>query len=219
MFSRHSFDIHAMSLHNYENSIKLLYEHVVVITTIKRTPEFDFASAHFYRIHRRHQDEFLAFVGHLKVVDPVSESIILCHISADRKITKNILILSHSIDRIELSVEKICDIPKSEVRDIIQAENAKKIASSPFFERVKNEDVANCEEIIQKIQDIVDWLTASRIPHEVNCDTSEIIIGDVARIRPPYDHESNYVCPTRTMLKRVMYIVNSRPKKNVAEKV
>lgn len=204
-----------MSSLDYGKSVKLLHHHVIVKTTVKRGPDFisPFALSNQQANNNKNTSETLQFAGYLKVLDPISNSAILCLIDDDYHIKENLLILGQNIDLIEPSQSSQETLSVARVRDIIETDSAKKLSSLPFFQRLNNKDELNInkEEISKKGREIADWLSANRIPHQLNADTFEIIIGEMARLRPPYEHESNYICPTRIMLKRIMHIVDSRP--------
>lgn len=194
---------------DYEDSIKLLYHHVTVKTIVKRASDFE---SEF--IHQNYKDanEHLIFAGYLKVIDPISRSVILCLIESER-IINNLLVLGQNIHLIEHSQDPDT-VASAEVQAIIQADSARRLSSLPFFAKSKNRTAADTKETVEKSEVLSQWLSANRIPHEIRPDTLEIVVGGVARIRPPYEHESDYICPTRIMLKRIMHIVNSRPQVN-----
>ena len=193
---------------DYERAKLLLFHHVDVVTNIKRARDFgvsDFVPPY-------EQQEPLTYSGYLKVIDPISKSVILAKTDGI-SVTGNVLILG----------QNICDILQSEwgrkthidpltVERILENDSQIKIATHPYFHRPQTRDNLSPEEL-QKIQkSIMDWFKKYFIPIELNSVTQELIVAESVRIRPPYEHESDYISPTRVALKRIKYLVDSRPK-------
>lgn len=187
---------------NLDSISRLLYNHVNVVTTIKRTDDFQcpFASLH---------NQMLIYSGYLKVIDPLTKSTILCSIDSQKRIvTNNLFILGHTISEIQLSdiASRTAALDVQDVQHIIETDTATKTLSIPYFKRVLLDE----EELNQRRQEIFDWLKKNRIPVDLNPMNNEIEIAKSVRIRAPYEHESDYICPTRIVLSRIKSIVDSR---------
>lgn len=207
---------------NLHEAAKLLYNHIDVITTIKRGRDFQSEFLRECKISANCDDNSdqnksheLVYTGYMKAIDPLTKSIILCTIE-DNQITNNILILGHNIYNIQLSAVNNNPnnvVPPSEVKQIIETDTSAKIANHSFFYRPENTKISlSKDELIERRDEILDWLKKNRIPVSINKETNEVIIADSVRVRAPYEHESDYICPTRIVLKRIKQIIDSRAK-------
>lgn len=189
----------------------LMFKFVTVRTNIRRTKDFesDFSIDKPEFPNGTNNQTLLTYSGYLKAFDPITKSAILCSIE-NNKVINNILILGHSIDQIQLKQnDKYCN----EARQIIEADSIEKSSQHPYFHRPGVNSITD-EELLKRREDIISWLKKNRIPMEVNQDTSEIIIAESARVRPPYEHEIDYICSTRIVLTRLKHIIDSRPSTN-----
>lgn len=157
---------------------------------------------HHVRVISKYQ---ASHTGYLKVVDPISMSMILCDIE-DSKVTKNILVLGHGI----IGVERT-NIPNSlkpdEVAILVEADGRDRLGTNPFFaEKYKDHNLTE-EKLRARRDRIENWFKASRIPIEVHPVSNEIIVATTVRIRPPYDSPKDYVGSTSTITKRIIYLV------------
>lgn len=188
---------------------KLLYNHVNVATSVSkgrdRTSSFLIEDA----------NKELTFSGYLKVYDPISGSIVLCHIS-EGKVAKNILILGCNISAINQTPESASHLQPIDVRRIIELDRQAKVAHHPYFQRshsLEEQSTIHNHRNIEKLRDeIVGWLRENRLTVTTHEPSNDIIVADRIRIRPPYKHESDFVCPTNIVLKRIQHIINSRPR-------
>jgi len=195
----------------YEKAKELLYAHIDVETNIKKSKDFksEFVpnSNHLEGLSDQDQRE-LTFTGYLKAIDPISYSVILCQIDPNtRSIVSNILILgrnicdihqsTHSLDQDFLSradVASYCDNYLSSLND------------HPYF--CRSSTSLSGEELHDSQTRIISWLTKYRIPIELDEKTQELIVAESVRIKPPYKHETDFICPTRVVLKRIKHIVD-----------
>lgn len=187
------------SLEGLEN---ILHNHVKVVTKIKKSRDFD--SSFPYDLQTRN----LVFIGYLKAFDPITKSVVMCTVE-DNIITENLLILGHLIDRIEL-YERSDTVSTQDIQRLVFEDTEQRLSKHPYFERKKVITLLTAEEVTKKRDEIVSWLTKLRIPNQVNAKNNDIIIADDVRIKVPYEHISDYICPTRIVLKRIHHIVESR---------
>lgn len=180
---------------------KLLYTSVKVITKLQRSDNLK--SSFLCELDVQNK---LIYCGYLKAYDPLTKSIILCHIKND-KVTDNILILSHAVDTI-ISNESDKDqgLDHTRVEAIIISDLANKCKYNLERKTVELSD----EDSVKKASDIIDWLSKNRIPAHVEEGSNEIIIADDIRVLSPYKDIQDYKCPTRIILKRIKTIIDSR---------
>lgn len=191
-----------------EKAYKLQYHHVIVSTNVERSKN---CSIKFVKTSSE-PGEKLEFFGYLKVVDPISKSAILCQIK-EETVVDNILILGHVIIDIQLSGE-LDEIPTDNVSRIVQQASQTKIQTHPYFAR-NTTDRHTSEDLIRRKREIIDWLKRNRIPVEQDCaNNADLLIADSVRLKPPYQYDSDYICPTRIVLKRLKHIVDSMPKES-----
>lgn len=176
------------------------YHHVRVATTVRKASDFD-PQKSFPFVVRNQSSDKLVYVGYLKALDPISKSAILCQIE-NSEITKNIIILGHCIEEINLSEENDL-IPPCDVRRIVELEQSQKFTNHSSHSLTD-------QEVKDRRDEIVGWLRKLRIPANVDAITNEVIVADSVRIRPPYESATNYICPTRIVLSRIKRIVESR---------
>lgn len=187
---------------NWENSSQLIYHHVKVKTKVNKPAEF--VSNEFFYSDDRFKN--LIYTGYLKALDPITKSAILCIID-NKAVTKNILILGHIIDKIQLSHEENA-IPTIEVQQILQADTQLRQAGHPYFNQ-KASPITE-EEQHKRRDEILSWLAKNRIPAVLDEATDDIIVADSVRIKAPYEDATDYSCPTRVVLKRIKQIVENR---------
>lgn len=191
---------------DYDSVLKQQYKYVDVVTTLNPVPKIKL------KFQNKQYDK-LVYSGYLSVVDPVSKSVILCSIDDKRSITQSILVIGNIIDQVIESKDGQL-IFRDEVGAIIERDRSQKVQLHPYYRR--NEDACELtrEEIIERRNEIVDWLRKNRLEVELDSSDDTIIVLDkLVRIKAPYSHSSSYVCPTRVILNRVQHIINSRPQR------
>lgn len=184
----------------------LLYHHVIVLTKVNRAKDcsinFDGTSEKLGKV--------LEFTGYLKVVDPISKSVILCQIK-DEFIVNNALILGHVISSIQVST-MLDAIPTSVVSKIIQEDSSIKFEAHPYFEGRRKNQLLSSEVINRRGDEIIEWLRKKRIPARRDCVDNSIIIADSVRLKSPYESPCDYTNhKNMVVLKRLKNIVDSRP--------
>lgn len=186
----------------------LLYHHVIVSTNVNRTKD---CSINFNRTSEE-SGKVLEFTGYLKVVDPISKSVILCQIE-NEIIFNNALILGHVISSIQIST-MLDAIPTSIVSKIIQEDSLIKFEAHSYFEGSNHQSVSS-EVINRREEEIIEWLRKKRIPAQHDCVDNSIIVADSVRLKPPYDSPCDYTnCKNMVVLKRLKNIVDSRPQQS-----
>lgn len=192
---------------NFEECVKLLYKHVDVSTDIKQARDFESSFVTNRTSDNKSSEILLTFSGILKVIDPITGSTILCCIEEDR-VTDNILILGHCITDIKLSplepYQKTCQ----SICDIIESDTQAKLKHHPYFNRPETYSSLTPKQTVERRDSIQAWLSKNRITASINEETNEIVVAERARIRPPYEHESDFVCPTRIVYKRLKRIIS-----------
>lgn len=186
---------------------KLLYTNVKVITKLRQS----FESRSPFLVKADVGDE-LAYSGFLKAYDPLTKSVILCHIKNDI-VTENIIILGHTIESVvshdQIDQDQILHPSKTEkilIEDILnKCRNNSELEST----KLSNEDIR------RRRSEIVEWLTKNRIPVKIEDTSSDILIVDDIRVQSPYENISDYKCPTRIILKRIKNIIDSRNKHRI----
>jgi len=186
----------------------LIFCHVDIITNVKVGREFT------SEFSRSLPGETLVYSGYLKTFDPITGSVVLSLVQ-DEKIVANTLILGDTVSDIVESTDKDpYDYSPDVIEKIFEANN-KRLAEHPFFKRSectqqKFDDQSN-NDMVELRDEITAWLKENRIPVESDERTHVITVGGCVKIREPYEHESDYVCPTQVVLKRLKYLVDSRP--------
>lgn len=193
---------------NWDCVSELLYQHVVVISTVKIKAGTQDVHPEFLEVDNKLLDheQNLVYTGYLKTLDPITKCTILCSIECGT-VTNNILILGHIIDEIKISCNQET-ISTSEVEQIIKSDTLKRQSNHPYF--AQKISSLTTEELHRRRVDILEWLARNRIPARLNQDGNEIIIADSVKLKPPYDSSNDYVCPTRVVLKRIKQIVDNR---------
>uniref|UniRef100_A0A6G1SDS3 AD domain-containing protein n=1 Tax=Aceria tosichella TaxID=561515 RepID=A0A6G1SDS3_9ACAR len=204
---------------HYEKAKELLYTHVNVETNIKKSKDF----TSDFLLHSKHLDEStipdkrrLTFTGYLKAIDPISHSVILCQIERETRSINNILILGRNI----------CDIHQSTSdpdQDYLSKEDVanycdnyvSSLNNHPYF--CKPSTSLTSQELIESQTRIVSWLKKYRIPIELDEKSQELVVAECVRIKPPYKHESDFICPTRVVLKRIKNIVDMSLSQEIPE--
>lgn len=184
------------------------FQHVRVITTIRRSHDYEsgFCDKTGSQEERDEDSNLLTYAGYLKAIDPITKSVVLCKIDSE-EVTGNILILGHNVARVTPSLTaQIAE--KDLVQRIVEEDTKKKLSQHPYF-RDKSDDKLDPLEVLERQSSILKWMERNRIPASVDKVRDEIIIAGDVRIRPPYERESDYICPTRLILKRVKSIVDS----------
>lgn len=187
----------------------LLYHHVSVLTTVRQTKD---CSINYTTISDE-PGEFLEFTGYLKVVDPISKSVILCQVE-EGTIVNNVLILGHVINTIQIST-KPDSIPVSVVSGIIQKDSLTKLKAHPYSKGEAANSLVKSETIDKREEAIIKWLKKNRIPAKYDGVNSCILIADCVKLKPTYQFLSDYICPNRIVLKRLKHIVDSRPQESL----
>lgn len=187
---------------------KLHYHYVKVSTNIKRSSEFK--SNFSPSIDCDIETSLLIYTGYLKVIDPISKSIILSLIDIPNGIVmNNILILGQHVRE----VTKLEDNGNHElVRDILERDSCEKVANHPYYKRNSSRLVLSKGELKLRQDEILSWLKLNRIPSKLDASSEDLVIADSVRIKPPFEHKSDYICPTGVILKRVKHLIDSRPK-------
>lgn len=187
--------------------IDLMFSHVTVETLVKRSNDFtsDFSSGN------ADSEETLCYNGHLKAADPISGSVVLCDIDREtNRVIKSIMIIGNVIDNVKPS-SQIC-IPKEIVLRAIELER-QCLARAPYFR--KNLQDLTRDQIIERRDEIMSWLQSCFVHVEHDDSTNEISISSTKiRVRPPYERDSDYICPTRIVLQRFKGLIDSRPNKS-----
>lgn len=198
---------------DFIKSIELLYTRVDVVTSIKKTRDFESPFLQTSQDKNKPEDNNLihnqlVYTGYLKVIDPITTSTILCSIE-ETNVTNNILILGNNICDIRPSpkCDNLVELNSLEVRKIIELDSERKLSNHPYFYRPQSKSSLTPEETARRGEKILAWLKENLIPAKINEDTNEIVIAESARIRPPYEHESDYICPTRIVYKRIKRII------------
>lgn len=199
-----------------ESTIKesnLIYHHVNIITKLKKSSHFKSDFLDYSDCDNNHGvQQNLVFSGYLKTIDPISRSVILAIIDTTNNTVKsNILILGQNIDTISKSSGDSL-IPKK-VETIFKLDNLNKLASHPYYKRDTTKYQLTDEELVDLQNEIISWLKKNRIPVEFDQLTNNIIVNDIVRIKAPYEHITDYICPTRIVLKRIKHIIDSRKMK------
>lgn len=172
---------------NFMDSISILDTRIVdlrysyVLCTVKPM-NYD-GSSHEYK-------------GFLGTFDPITKSIVL-HQIGSTDVIKSVLIMGWVIKDVTALVTTN-GLTKSEVKLMIEKNHKKILAEHPYFVE------SNCE---NSSKEVYEWLVKNRIPASLGSN-GDIDIADCIRIKPPYDKESNYICPNRIILSRVMKLVN-----------
>lgn len=193
----------------FKEIVKLQYQHVKVVTNVKNIGELKSVFVNHVEEKQKSDNNYLILQGYLKVVDPITISTILVHIE-DEKVKENIIILGRNITRISLS-EKLDVIASDKVKTIVELDTALKRENLPFFKRDYAIHSLSSEEVIKRKDLIVKWLRDNRIPCTFDSNSNEIIIAEKIRLNAPYEHITDYACPTRIILKRIKHIVDSTP--------
>lgn len=195
---------------NLASISELLYKNVEVITTIKMNIKSEDPRPAFLHIKNDLSvvEKRLVYKGYLKAFDPISKSTILCSIDKETVIN-NILIIGQIIDEINLALEPGAISP-SKVEQVVQADTLRRQTGHPFF--IHRTSIITKEELLERRDEILKWLGKNRIPAKMNQDELEIIIADSVKLRPPYENSTDYICPTRVVLKRIKQIVDNREK-------
>lgn len=189
----------------------LLYRHVEVVTNVRKSQ--DLVSK--FTPQQNNDDRLLTYSGYLKSFDPITNSSILCLIEYD-VVMNNILVLGTHIIDIRLSAN--CDaiyLSPIEVCHIIEHDSLTKVARHSYFQRSPSSDaieiLANKDLLTKRHNEIIAWLKENRVPADLNYETDEIIVAGCARIKPPYEKDSDYICPTAIVLRRLKCLIESRP--------
>lgn len=192
---------------NLSDIEQLLYHRVRVLTKISKSINYvsSFASS------TTDLNGLLIYIGYLKAFDPLTNSAILCSI-IDGKVDENIIILGHIIETIELDIQnkEYGYIDASNVEEIIKIDTSKKCENHPYFKNKINSIESNVDQLDNRCHQIIKWLNKNRIDAHVDQNTKNIVIADLITLRSPYVHVSDYICPTRIILKRVKNIIDSR---------
>lgn len=191
---------------DFDEIAKLQYHHVNVITSIRegRDLKSEFTQSNFKSIKPDDKiDNHVVFVGYLYIIDPITKATILCLIE-EEKVVKNIIISGHSIFQIIASSDNNT-LPSNEVKRIIARD--RKLKSEAHQHSIT--DSTSDEEILRRRDSIVTLLSSHRIPIRVEPESNVIVVADSARLKPPYKHEFDYICPTRIVLKRIKHLVDS----------
>lgn len=179
---------------------KLLYHFVHTHTNIRRTKDFtsQFASDA--------AGGNLILTGYLKTIDPISHSVILCLIDEQTGlVSDNILILGQNISDIKLA-DNGNKIDCKRVKDFIDIDSHEKLKHHPYFQRPTKPTLTRQELSLLQGR-IIEWFTKWRVPIELNEETQELVVKSV-RIRPPYEHEADYVAPSRILLRGIKHMVD-----------
>ena len=190
---------------------QLLYSYVDVVTTIGAGLRLDskFLSAN------AQQQQSLIYSGYLKAFDPVTSSSILCLIE-DNIVRRNLIVLGCNIIDIIPSLTTVNKLSPTEAGAIIELDSQTKAARHPFYQRTSQSGAGlvtlEGETLVEVRDEIVDWLKVNRLPVSVDEQTHEIQVAGSIRINPPYEHETDFVCPTRVVFKRIKHIISSRPR-------
>lgn len=203
----------------YDKAKRLLYQYVDVQTNIKKDSNFQSEFIIPLGLELRNCDDNLTDVkqliysGYLKAIDPLSKSTILCLVNSDNlNITSNLLILGHTISDIRCSAYiKPDNVDPGAIQELIESDSQVKLAKHPYFYRPETEHTLSQDELIGIQKSIIAWLEKYRIPVELNENNAELVVANSVRVKPPYNHESDYICPTRIVLQRVKRIIDSRP--------
>lgn len=195
---------------------KLHYHNVEVLTDLKKSSEFtsDFCIPNSSD-SKRTSNQILVYAGYLKAIDPITKSIILTAIDeASNRVLKNILILGQHV----VSVHEVeTNVPVTKVKYILEQDSQEKVKSHPFYQRETEIDLLSPDQLKSRQEEILNWLKLNRIPTVLDELSNDLIIADSVKIRPPYQHVSDYICPTQVVLKRIKHIIDQRPKE-IAEK-
>lgn len=195
----------------YEKAKQLLYQLVVVETDVRQTKDFAssfLADGNIEQISTKDGKLNLAFNGYLKTIDPISHSVILCHLTGE-SIVDSLLILGRNIRDIRLS--KILNRNSLTVCDfeqLVERDQQAKLRNHPYFCKPPTNQPLDPEELTLSQARIINWFNKYRVPIKLIEDTQELLVADCVRIKPPYLHESDYICPTRVILRRIKYMVD-----------
>lgn len=186
----------------------LMYNYVNILTNINRARDFDcpFAQQDFTRTQDEGQQR-LIYSGYLKAFDPITKSVILCNLK-NKAVCQNILILGRHIVNITKSEDSINNLPTEQIQSIIQDDSTRRLKNHPFH-RKEDSDLTEAQ-LSDRCDEIIKWLEKNRIPAE-RCG-NDIVVAGTVRIRPPYEHVTDYICPTRTILDRLKRIIGLRPR-------
>lgn len=190
-----------------------IYQKVIVVTNIKKGHESGLNSMpEAVKSFIDPSPGLLTYEGYLKAVDPLSASIILCSIDDRTKsISHNVLILSHVITDI-IPRHGTSKIEASVVEEIVERERSSALAGHPYFHRTGVKQTVTDEELRCIQESITSLFQRYRVPIRLEKSNQELIIADSVRVKPPYNHESDYICPTRVILQRIKHMVDSRPR-------
>lgn len=197
----------ALPTNNQDISL-LMYECVDVLTNIDRARDFDcpFAPRNYLKAQDEGREK-LVYSGYLKAIDPITKSVILCNLK-DKALCQNILILGRHIVDITKSDYSIDSLATEEVQTIIQNDSSRRLKDHPFH-RKEHPSLTEAE-LSDRCDEIMRWLSKNRIPAG-RCG-KDIVVAETVRIKPPYEHVTDYICPTRIILDRLKRIIELRPK-------
>lgn len=180
---------------------RLLYTNVKVKTKLKRPHVFNNPF-----LCNTDDISTLVYSGYLKAYDPLTNSTILCHIVGGN-VTENVIILGHTIDSVTHYVDSTNpSINRSEVETIVIQDTLNRCKNNPYYSD-KNSTITEAN---IRGDEIVNWLNKNRIPAYIEESSKDIVISDSIRLQQPYEHISDYRCPTRIILKRIKTIIDSR---------
>lgn len=179
------------------------YSYVTVRTRIKKRAD---SSSLFILQDGDSDNLYLSYRGYLKALDPVTRTVVLCYIK-DEEVVETVFIFGHNI----ISVECECDeknlIPPHIVKRTIEDQSKKLLVACPFFLNLDASSNLTEEDLKQRKDKIISCIKANRIPVALDRLDETIVIADSVKIKPPYAHDSNFICPTRLILKRIKAIV------------
>lgn len=189
---------------NTVSAISLLYCYVDVRTHIERSHGYKSTFCNRIPNLPNEQEKNLIYTGFLKAFDPLTKSVILCNIE-ESTLTDNILILGRHIVSIAKSSIETPKFTRDEVQSVINSATSLSSAEYPYLQCSNLDET----ELSEKCDKIVEWLKKNRIPVERR--GNNIVVAENVKIKPPYEHATDYICPTRTILERLKRIVESRP--------
>lgn len=187
----------------------LLYCHVDVSTQINRSCDYRSTFCSPAQTPSSKQDsKKLVYTGYLKAFDPITKSVILCNIE-NELVSENILILGRHITTITKSDNSVVNLSPNQVQEVINSGVSLKLVRHPYLGLSKS--YSDEAELSKRCEEIMEWLKKNRIPVERR--DNDLIVAEVVKIKPPYEHATDYICPTRTILERLKRIIESRPNK------
>lgn len=182
-----------------------LFRYVLVETKIRRKGELSLPLV-WQRLDGNFDDAHLSYTGYLKALDPISGSVAICDI-VDEQVTHSMLIFGHNIASISYKDDENLLQPAS-VKDIIETHNVRLLSDCPFFMNENLGPMPSEENLAKRKDRIIEFIKANRISVAFNELDRSITVAESVIIKPPYKRDSDFICPTKLIKRRIKTIID-----------